>query len=86
MRTKALFIIIAVYGSLYVFTIGHSFWAGQTILEHESMSPEVEKAHLDYIEMAIAQTKIALGALIGALSSALTLVGTPPKDKSEQDS
>lgn len=80
MRTKALFIIVAVYGSLYVFSIGHSFWAAQTILESESLSAEVERAHLDYVEMAVAQSKIALGALIGALSSALTLIANPRKD------
>jgi hypothetical protein len=81
--TKALFIIIGVYGALYVFTIAHSLWASQAILHADAItSPEVEKAHLDYIDMAIAQTKIALGALIGALSSALTII-FQPKDKSD---
>jgi hypothetical protein len=81
--TKALFIIIAVYGTLYVFTVAHSLWASQSILHADTVtSPDIEKAHLDYIDMAIAQTKIALGALIGALSSALTII-FQPKEKTE---
>jgi hypothetical protein len=84
MRTKALFVIIGVYGSLYIITIIHSLWTSQAILHADAItSPEIEKAHLDYVDMAIAQTKITLGALIGALSSALTIIFHPKKDEKE---
>lgn len=85
MRTKVLYIILGVYGALYLITIAHAFWSAQVVLHAEDVSPEIEKAHLDYVDMAIAQTKIALGALIGALSSALTII-FHPKDKTAPES
>jgi hypothetical protein len=83
MRTKALYIIIGVYGALYIITIAHAFWSAQVVLHSDNMTPEIEKAHLDYVDMAIAQTKIALGAFIGALSSAMTIIFHPKKDEKE---
>jgi len=90
MRTKALFILLGVYVLLFVFTTIHAYMASQNLMtahvgETDSiLGAEVMAAHLEYVAQATAQTEIALGALIGAMSAALTVMAGSGK-QGDQD-
>lgn len=84
---KPVFILIGIYIFIFIFTSIHALIANKALAVEASgndiLDAEVMAAHLEYVAQVAAQTEITLGALIGALSAALTVFSSGERTKQE---